>query len=147
LLGAQISVRRTLYQLPNGEFTYREPKTAASKRTIDISPKLIDVLNQHQNGGKMNEPVFNKNRKPLRPNTVSRAWELACKNIDIKAISFHGARYTHATLLLKQGVNPKIVQERLGHSSIQITLDTYSHVMSGIQAAAALKFDELFVKK
>ena len=49
---------------------------------------------------------------------------------------------THATLLLKQGVHPKIVQERLGHSTIAVTLDTYSHVTPGLQEAAALKFDE-----
>jgi integrase len=54
-----------------------------------------------------------------------------------------GKYYTHASLLLKQGVHPKIVQERLGHGSIQITLDTYSHVAPGLQQAAADKFDEI----
>ena len=48
-----------------------------------------------------------------------------------------------ASLMLKQGIHPKIVQERLGHSSIQITLDTYSHVAPGLQEAAALRFDEI----
>jgi integrase len=47
--------------------------------------------------------------------------------------------------MLKQGVHPKIVQERLGHSSIQITLDTYSHVAPGLQEAAATRFDEVFI--
>ncbi|SEU24429.1 tyrosine-type recombinase/integrase, partial [Paenibacillus sp. NFR01] len=51
---------------------------------------------------------------------------------------FHDLRHTHATILLKRGVHPKIVQERLGHSSIQITLDTYSHVLPGLQEAALL---------
>ena len=46
------------------------------------------------------------------------------------------------TLILKQGIHPKIVQERLGHASVQITLDTYSHVSPGLQEAAALRFDE-----
>jgi integrase len=45
--------------------------------------------------------------------------------------------------MLKQGVHPKVVQERLGHSSIQVTLDTYSHVAPGLQEAAATRFDEL----
>ncbi len=49
--------------------------------------------------------------------------------------------------MLKQGIHPKIVQERLGHASIQITLDTYSHVAPGLQQAAALKFDEVFVSR
>jgi integrase len=54
----------------------------------------------------------------------------------------HDLRHTHATLLLRQGVHPKVVSERLRHSSVAITLDTYSHVLPGIQAAAARRFDE-----
>jgi integrase len=49
--------------------------------------------------------------------------------------------------MLKQGVHPKIVQERLGHASIQVTLDTYSHIAPGLQKAAANKFDELVLPK
>jgi len=56
----------------------------------------------------------------------------------------HDARHTHTSLMLKQGVHPKIVQERLEHSSIQVTLDTYSHVAPGSQQAAANKFDDIF---
>jgi integrase len=57
---------------------------------------------------------------------------------------FHDSRHTLATLLLKQNVHPKVVQESLGHASINITLDTYSHVLPGLQAAAARSFDEGF---
>ena len=53
----------------------------------------------------------------------------------------HDARHSHATLLLKQRVHPKVVQERLGHASITTTLDTYSHVLPGLQQSAALNFD------
>ena len=55
----------------------------------------------------------------------------------------HDACHTHTIIMLKQGVHPKIVQERPGHSSIQITLDTYSHVAPGLQEAAAKKFDDI----
>ena len=55
---------------------------------------------------------------------------------------FHDLRHTHATLMLKQGVHPKIVSERLGHASVNITLDTYSHVLPGLQEAAAVAFEE-----
>ena len=65
----------------------------------------------------------------------------------LRGIRFHDARHTHASLLLKQGVHPKIVQERLGHGSIQITLDTYSHVAPGLQQAAANKFDDIVLPK
>jgi len=55
---------------------------------------------------------------------------------------FTGACHTHASLMLKQDIHSKIVQERLGHSSISKTLDTYSHVAPGLQEVAAKRFDE-----
>jgi len=64
----------------------------------------------------------------------------------VKVIRLHDARHTHASLMLKQGIHPKVVQERLGHASIQMTLDTYSHVAPGIQEAAAESFDNLLNK-
>jgi len=57
------------------------------------------------------------------------------------AVRFHDLRHTHATQLLKAGVHPKVVSERLGHASIGITLDTYSHVMPGMQEEAAERID------
>jgi integrase len=54
----------------------------------------------------------------------------------------HDLRHAHATILLQQGVHPKIVQERLGHSTVATTLDIYSHVLPGLQESAARKFDE-----
>ena len=60
----------------------------------------------------------------------------------LKIIRLHDARHTHASIMLKQGVHPKIVQERLGHSSVSTTLDIYSHVLPGLQEAAAHRFDE-----
>ncbi len=80
---------------------------------------------------------------PFLPDTVSRAWEKLTKKTGLKDIRLHDARHTHASLMLKQGIHPKIVQERLGHSCIAITLDTYSHVAPGLQEAAALRFDEI----
>ena len=84
---------------------------------------------------------------PFRPNSVSRAWNILANRAKVKRIRFHDAKHTHASLMLKQGTHPKIVQERLGHSSISITLDTYSHVTPGLQEAAAKRFDEAFTNK
>ena len=85
--------------------------------------------------------------KPLRPNTITRAWVTLAVRAGVKAIRLHDARHTHASIMLKQGVHPKIVQERLGHYSIEMTLDIYSHVMPGLQEAAAKRFDDLFNHK
>ncbi|MFC1873374.1 tyrosine-type recombinase/integrase [Chloroflexota bacterium] len=103
----------------------------------DIGKPLTDsdLIFSHPNG------------KPLRPNTVSRAWAILAAKAGVKVIRLHDARHTHASLMLKAGIHPKIVQERLGHASIQITLDTYSHVAPGLQEAAAAQFDKLVSPK
>jgi hypothetical protein len=60
----------------------------------------------------------------------------------VKRIPFHGIRHTHATLLLKEGVNVKVVSERLGHANIGITLDTYAHVLPSMQQLELRRFGE-----
>jgi hypothetical protein len=60
-------------------------------------------------------------------------------------IRFHDLRHTHATLLLAKGVNPKVVQERLGHATVSITLDVYSHVTPSLQQDAAERLQDLFI--
>ena len=85
--------------------------------------------------------------EPLLPDAVSQAWTRIAKRIGLEGIRLHDARHSHASLMLKQGVHPKIVQERLGHASIQTTLDTYSHVAPGLQDAAAARFDEMVSPK
>lgn len=76
---------------------------------------------------------------PMHPQLFSDAFERRSKAANLPAIRFHDLRHTHATLLLAAGVHPKVVQERLGHSSISITLDLYSHVAPGMQEDAAAK--------
>lgn len=83
-------------------------------------------------------------RIPWPPNTLSTLFSARIKKSGLKIIRFHDLRHTHATQLLKQGVHPKIVSERLGHSSIAITLDTYSHVLPGMQEEAIAAFDRNF---
>jgi integrase len=87
------------------------------------------------------------NGKPLLPDTVSHAWMKLARRIGLKGIRFHDARHTHASIMLKQGIHPKIVQKRLGHVSIETTLDAYSHVAPGLQQAAAGRFDDVVIDK
>ncbi len=69
------------------------------------------------------------------------AWPIG-ESLGLKGIRLHDLRHAHASILLKQGVHPKIVQERLGHSSISTTFDIYSHLLPGMDEAAARKFEE-----
>jgi len=154
-LFSQVSVSRSLHQLKDGSYVFTQPKSAKSRRTIALSPSAILTLQENKEKqeatrAKLGVPLKDDDLvfstlegKPLRPNTVSRAWTMLAARAGVKVIRLHDARHTHASLMLKQGVHPKIVQERLGHASIQITLDTYSHVAPGLQEAAAAQFDKL----
>ena len=152
---SQIYVTRSLHHLKDGSYVFTQPKSAKSRRTIALSPSAILTLGEHKVKQeairaslgiplKDDDLVFSTlEGKPLRPNTITRAWTILAARAGVKVIRLHDARHTHASLMLKAGVHPKIVQERLGHASIQITLDTYSHVAPGLQQAAAEGFDKL----
>ena len=81
---------------------------------------------------------------PMNPDTLSAGWARFLRKQKLPPVRFHDLRHAHATLLLLQGVHPKIVSERLGHASVGITLDIYSHVLPSMQAEAADAFDALF---
>jgi integrase len=75
--------------------------------------------------------------KPSKPDTVSKQFAAAVKRVEIPSIRFHDLRHSHATQLLRAGVHFKVVSERLGHASVAITLDRYSHVLPGMDRTAA----------
>ncbi len=154
LILGQISVCRGLHHLKDGSYIFTQLKSVKSYRTIALSPSAIITLQEHWEKQvsqaamlglsiSSDSLVFSTfDGKPLRPNTISRAWHNLAAKAGVRVIRFHDARHTHASIMLKQGIHPKIVQERLGHSTISITLDTYSHVAPGLQEAAAKRFDD-----
>ncbi|MBI2836073.1 MAG: tyrosine-type recombinase/integrase [Chloroflexi bacterium] len=159
LLLCQVYVNRSLHHLRTGEIVIRAPKSAKGRRMVALSPSAASVLREHQDRQKLDRAMLgiplreddlifsDPEGKPLLPNTVTHAWIKLVRRIGLRGIRLHDARHTHASLLLKQGVHPKIVQERLGHSSIQMTLDTYSHVAPGLQEAAAAGFDRMVLSR
>ena len=151
---SQIYVSRSLHVLKGAKVVISSPKTAAGRRTIALSPSAILLLKEYREEKEVeslllgkpvsdDDLVFSTLGKPLLPNTITHAWSKLVRHTGLKVIRLHDARHTHASIMLKQGIHPKIVQERLGHSSIQITLDTYSHVAPGLQDAAAKRFDDI----
>ena len=80
---------------------------------------------------------------PWDPSTITHTFRKILRKADLPIVCLHDLRHAHATLMLRAGVHPKIVSERLGHSNVGITLDTYSHVVSGLQEAAARRFDDI----
>jgi len=151
---ATLSVVQTLQVLRSGEHFFKEPKTRRSRRQIALSPDLALLLTEHRLDqedaqkllGKPLAPddlVFSQpNGRPLRPNGLTRVFQTIAKKVGLDSVTLHSLRHAHATILLQRGVHPKIVQERLGHSSIATTLDIYSHVVPGLQESAARQFDE-----
>ena len=130
-----------------------EPATEPNVSAVTSSAALI--LQEHKDKQEVTRAMlgitlkdddlvfFNLEGKPLLPDTVSHAWTKLVKRTGLEGIRLHDARHSHASLMLKQGVHPKIVQERLGHATISTTLDLYSHVSPGLQQAAAESFDKL----
>ena len=134
----QLYVNRSMQYLDkeNGErkITFKEPKTAKSRRLIALSPSTAMILNEHREEinalrvsldypeTSMDDLVFyHYDGTQFLPHTITHNWIKITRKSGLNGIRLHDARHTHASLLLKQGIHPKIVQERLGNSSIQLT--------------------------
>jgi integrase len=148
LENARLSVRRALIPI-NREVVVSEPKTVKGRRVVALDPGTIEVL-KTQAARQLDEQtewddlwidsglVFTaENGEALDPESVSRYWRQAVKKALLPQIRLHDLRHTHATLALQAGIHPKVVSERLGHATVSITLDTYSHAIPAMQEEAA----------
>jgi len=152
----QLYVSRSMHHLKTGEIVFRQPKSAKGNRTVALSPSTLEMLREYRQKQEAEAILLGKSvtendllfchpdGSPLLPGTISHAWDKAVRRAGLRVIRLHDARHTHASYMLKQGIHPNVVQERLGHSSIQVTLDTYSHVAPGIQEKAAARLDDIF---
>lgn len=153
-----LMVRRQLQWL-NGQAVFSEPKSAKSRRRVVLPSIAVNALKKHRArqleerlklGGawQENDLVFpSAVGTPLDPSHLRRSFNLILEKAGLPRVRFHDLRHTAATLLLAQGVHPKLVQEQLGHSQVSMTLDTYSHVLPGMTREAAEKMDALFGAK
>ncbi len=126
-------------------------KSKRSRRLVSLDDTTLAALKQHREAqGKEKELlgagyhdeglVFCRpDGRALHPDRVTKLLRARVHAADLPSIKVQGLRHTHATLLLQAGVDPKVVQERLGHSSIAITLDTYSHAIPAMQEDAATR--------
>ena len=91
--------------------------------------------------------VFSKtDGSPLLPNTVTHAFGKMTRRAGMKGITLHSLRHSHASVMLQEGVSPRTVADRLGHSNVVITLGTYSHLTPEVKEEAAMKFEEALHK-
>ena len=155
MLGSELQVVASAHTLSDGTYVIKEPKTSNGRRTVSLPPSMTILLRQYKEDQKKlveqlgktltnGDFVFSRpDGRPLDPNAVTHNFTKTIKKAGLPHIRLHDLRHTHATLMLKAGVHPKIVSERLGHANISITLDTYSHVLPGLQEAAAERFDKM----
>lgn len=144
-----LNVRATLQRL-EGHWHVGEPKSKRSRRQIALSVPVVDALRQHQVRQAKERTALGKTwfdgnlvfctevGTPIdKSHLVPRSFVPLLTRAGLPRVRFHDLRHTAATLLLGQGVNPKIVSEMLGHSTVNITLDIYSHVLPDMQEDAA----------
>lgn len=148
-----ISVRQTLSH--NGKEIIHGAKTATSIRTISFDPHTATVLQKHMRlvrremfslGKSFSQEdlvVCNGLGTKSNPRNINRIWYKLLEKTELKKITFHDLRHTHASLLLKNNTHPKVVSERLGHSSIKKTIDLYSHLFPNMQVEAAAELAKM----
>lgn len=153
---ARLSVRQTLLSV-GSKLVWGTPKTKRSKRSIDLDAASVSILKawkaqQAQEklamGGRYedNGLVFAQaDGSPLLPESFSQLFDRLVQRSGLRRLRLHDLRHTHATLALTAGVHPKIVSERLGHSTVSLTLDVYSHSVPAMDSAAAETIASLFM--
>jgi integrase len=132
---------------------FSEPKTEKSRRTIPIPDTCLTALRHHKarqaeeklllgQGYQDHGLVFAQaDGRLIDPHSLNLYFSQALKRAGLPAIRLHDARHTYATWLLEQNISPKVVQPMLGHSSISVTLDIYSHVSLELEKQAAAKLN------
>jgi len=144
-----LAIRRGLIAGSAGKWELGAPKTASGRRTIALDTTCVSALRRHraaQNAERLRLGAIwqdrgfiftNETGGLLLPNALFLRFRRLIATAGVRVIRFHDMRHTCATLALIQGVHPKVVQERLGHATVAMTLDRYSHVTEGLQRDAA----------
>jgi integrase len=144
-----LTVRRGLHRVAQQGLVYEEPKADRSRRTLALPGQLVEALRAHR-GAQLqervtagplwqeNDPVFAQvNGRPIERKSDWKAWKRLLDEAGVRDVRLHDGRHTAATLLLSEGVHPRVVMEVLGHSQMRTTTDTYSHVMPALGKDAA----------
>ena len=135
----------------NGKPELKSPKSESSIRDINISGAMqyeLAMLKRKQSEDgilftKNNYVVKRRDGLPYNPNSITQAWNRFTKRNNMKHIRLHDMRHTNATTMIEEGVSIKTVQERLGHSDISTTMNTYAHVTKGMDVTASNRLDRI----
>jgi len=149
-----LTVRRALSRV-GGEVRFDEPKTTRSRRTVAIPASVIGVLRAHRKQ-QAQEQLWAGSRwqeygllftssigTPMTGGDVTKRFQVLLRAAELPRLRFHDLRHGCASLLLAQGVHPRVVMEQLGHSTITLTMNVYSHVIPALQRDAAERMDAM----
>ncbi|MDG5789607.1 site-specific integrase [Evansella sp. AB-P1] len=155
-LNRKLYITKTAYDQKNEGVKIKDLTKNGKDRYVVMGKRLMEFLKKHKENFQKTKKMLGNTFNPLDlvfPNSngnymhtseISRAFKNAIKKANLPDSRFHDQRHSHATILLKQNVHPKIVSERLGHSKSSFTVDQYSHVVPSLQDNAVDVFDEAF---
>lgn len=153
-----ISINQNLQRVKGEGLSFKSPKTKKSKRTIALPNDLMELLKQYkieQNTHRLsvgdlwedNDLVFTGNfGKPMSPDYISEKFKVFVEQHDLPPVTLHGLRHSAASILIAKGVHAKGISSRLGHSGIQITMNTYGKFFESADREAAEKMSGLIPK-
>ena len=153
-----LKIRRNMVNGENGVII-KAPKSEAGIRDIRIGKEVMaelkdaqvqylhDAMTYGYGFQNLNLVVRQEDGSPIMPDSMTRKWTRFLESHNLPKIRLHDLRHSNATALIQAGVNPKVVQQRLGHSDVNITLNTYTHVLPEMDMEAAEKLDNIILKK
>lgn len=153
-----IHVALAMHRLKGGLTIYEEPKSRWGRRSLPMPPSLTILLRDHSTRREatcrsmgssldLDEQILMwPDGRSMLPNSLSHAFSRIAQKAGLTGVRLHDMRHSHASLMLREGVPAKVIQERLGHASISTTMDLYAHLLPGIQEEAAIKFDRAMVR-
>lgn len=161
---AKLTIFRSLHRTkrrrdkddPTSWFTFRQPKTPGSRRTIEIPPVTVEALRKHRErqdelrrfigtAWQDQRLVFTTRRgTPADTSNILHRFQKILNHAGLPKMRFYDLRHTHASLLIAEGVHPKKIAERLGHASIKLTMDLYGHLFEGSDRESADRMQKIF---
>ncbi|MEZ5351413.1 MAG: site-specific integrase [Bryobacteraceae bacterium] len=148
-----LTIRRSIQETKAQGLTFKEPKSRKGRRTLTLPAIAIEMLRAHRSvqgtrKASMGTDYQDNDLICCRddgsiwpPSAFTSAYRALLGRRKLGNIRFHDLRHSHASQLLRAGISPKVIQERLGHSKVGFTLDVYSHLLPGMQEEAARKVD------
>jgi len=139
----------------DGRATESRTKTSAGERNLSLDPDTVEALRDYIDRWQLERDLLGQdtrllfiwpNGQPLHPDTITALFHKLCAQAGLPRIRLHDVRHSYASAALKAGVSPKVISERLGHATVAFTLQTYTHLIPGMDEDAAQVVADLILR-